>query len=595
MKYSSTSSIATATIALATAIISQSPTPVNAQGCGLGDDIACYNGGTCTDGPKNYLELGIPTFDFLAEQKRGMHCTCEGEGVPYGDFTKGFTGVHCDVPFEACDNGKVCFHEGSCVAEQFQSGEYHCQCPMDPKHQVWAGTSCTVPAEDFCDEDDFYDITGGKWFCTRGGTCINGEKDLSKKCDCPAGTFGLHCEFTEEQSCSLKCSNGGHCKVGMKDFSKMEEYGLNIAEYLGGQELYGEHCVCPQGFSGVKCETENVQRCGDGICFNGAECVQTVSLDGKQVYDEFCRCQADENGGFAGKYCEHASTTSCPAPYGHDPAEYFCTNGGECPDSPHLPCKCKEGFTGPKCEIQPGANENNEFDCDLDCGIHGVCFYGQSPVIDEELEALQGNSDLSFLTDNRHCRCDEGYVGIQCELKKKDTRCNDDEHFCIHGHQCLPDADQYTCDCRAAMVLLSNHDEGYCETRAAEYCLEPGLENPQFCSNHGKCWGVIEAGDDDVRCLCDKEWTGKYCEMEALDSSGIASQALTGFLFTLFCIALFFGSILLIGRWRKGERDIEYEQAYGTDQVHNPYGEVDSDLSDGSDSEEYEFKEIAII
>ena len=101
--------------------------------------------------------------------------------------------------------------------------------------------------------------------------------------------------------------------------------------------------------------------------------------------------------------------------------------------------------------------------------------------------------------------------------------------------------------------------------------------------------------DSDVRCLCDKEWTGKYCEMEALDNSGIASQALTGFLFTLICIAFFFGTILLIGRWRKGERDIEYEQAYGNDQVHNPYGEVDSDLSDGSDSDEYEFKEIAII
>ena len=124
----------------------------------------------------------------------------------------------------------------------------------------------------------------------------------------------------------------------------MAEYGLDINTYLGGQEQYGEHCVCPQGFSGATCQVEDIVRCGQGICFNGAECVQTVSLDGTEVYNEYCRCIAevgDGDGGigevhvqYAGKFCEHVASTSCKTPYGHNPDEYFCTNGGGCPDEP---------------------------------------------------------------------------------------------------------------------------------------------------------------------------------------------------------------------------------------------------------------------
>lgn len=160
-------------------------------------------------------------------------------------------------------------------------------------------------------------------------------RDLAKKCTCPTGTFGLHCEYSEAQECTLKCMNGGKCQIGLKDFSHMEDYGLDIISYLGGQDIYGQHCVCPEGYSGVKCETEDVVRCGKGICFNGAECVQTVSLDGTTVYNQYCRCKQDAAGStFAGKFCEHEATTYCPAPYGHNPDEYFCANGGECPEEP---------------------------------------------------------------------------------------------------------------------------------------------------------------------------------------------------------------------------------------------------------------------
>ena len=101
----------------------------------------------------------------------------------------------------------------------------------------------------------------------------------------------------------------------------------------------------------------------------------------------------------------------------------------------------------------------------------------------------------------------------------------------------------------------------------------------------------------DIRCFCEEGWTSKYCELEGLGSKNVASRTFTGFLATLFAIGSVFGGILLLQRWRKRDGDIEYEQPCDGNRVHNPYGDIDSDLSDeGSDQEDvYEFKEVAII
>jgi hypothetical protein len=151
-------------------------TTVHAGPCGQGDDIACYNGGICTNGTKSYSTLGLPELPFLLVPSiRDMHCTCPNEPAYPGHAS--LTGVHCDIPYQVCPDGKhVCFNGGSCEKEQFRNDQYHCLCPQDPNFDVWAGKSCEYIATDFCQEDEFYDLTGGKWFCTQGGTCNNGEK-----------------------------------------------------------------------------------------------------------------------------------------------------------------------------------------------------------------------------------------------------------------------------------------------------------------------------------------------------------------------------------------------------------------------------------
>jgi hypothetical protein len=116
-------------------------------------------------------------------------------------------------------------------------------------------------------------------------------------------------------------------------------------------------------------------------------------------------------------------------------------------------------------------------------------------VVDEELKALQ-DSGLDFLVDNKHCRCEKGFVGIGCEIEKRKTKCEDNEHFCLHGLECIPDSDQYTCDCRDAASLLTSYDGNFCDHRAAEFCQGLGANDQTFCSNHGGCWGNIGVGNE---------------------------------------------------------------------------------------------------
>ena len=160
---------------------------IEITGCGNGDDISCLNGGTCKDGPKLYNELGFPNFNFLTQELRNMHCSCPNE--PAFPDHKGLTGIHCQIPYEMCPmpvtgsgtgsgsgSGQTfCFNGGTCERAQFNNDQYHCACPQDPRDTVWAGLNCIVEATDFCEEDGFFDVTGGKWFCTHGGTCVNGE------------------------------------------------------------------------------------------------------------------------------------------------------------------------------------------------------------------------------------------------------------------------------------------------------------------------------------------------------------------------------------------------------------------------------------
>lgn len=588
--------------------------------------------GTCTKGPKNYAEALGASLDhiLMPTEANGMHCICPDEKSASSGANKltGVSGPHCGSSFERCPDNSICFNGGYCQSDSHDRSKWHCACPEDLRYNgfekygdgydahhgtsnVWTGLYCEVPASDFCSEQDhYYDLTGGRWFCSNGGVCVDNEDNLANKCDCPAGYFGMHCEYKEEAAekevpkCDLECKNGGGCETGAKSWEKVEpfkklmEEGFNITEILGSN-IRGQHCVCPKGFTGLQCEKdsedfERYSKCGDGVCFNDATCVEETSIDGKKVYDYHCSCKTSKVGSFAGEYCQHESTTYCPAPKGHDASKYYCVNGGKCPLKVHDACTgCNDGYTGPRCEtkIEVSKDEDEEETCDLVCQNGGECFFGDSPVVDKTILKLQG---LQQLMDNKHCRCQEGFIGLRCEMRFE--RCQEGEHYCLHGSGCVSDNDEFTCDCKEASTALVSYAGHYCEHAATEFCTEPGEQGSHsFCTNHGQCKGTVGKDEDHIGCDCEEGWLGDYCEFDRNDyrTGGVATKIFFSFILVVtFSVLVFCISI----KCRKRQANHSYyESAAGPQEVAlSPYGDDHSSSSDESD-DDYEMKEVTII
>ena len=95
---------------------------------------------------------------------------------------------------------------------------------------------------------------------------------------------------------------------------------------------------CPQGFSGVDCDT-NTDDCAQNLCQNGS-CV-----DGLDSY--FCDCTS----GYEGDFCEENTDNCSPNP---------CENNGTCEDGlDAYRCHCPSGFGGLHCESTLGEDPTN--------------------------------------------------------------------------------------------------------------------------------------------------------------------------------------------------------------------------------------------
>ncbi len=149
-------------------------------------------------------------------------------------------------------------------------------------------------------------------------------------CICPEHRGGTHCEFLEdealEEECHLECQHGT-CAKGFKTYENLIGTGPFPAQLAYDViSITGEHCVCPNGYTGLTCEIA-VQSCGsDKNCYNGSTC----------VYDEngnpLCDCDSAHTNevSFAGTSCEQESTTHCEPSLDQDQKDAFCTNGGVC-------------------------------------------------------------------------------------------------------------------------------------------------------------------------------------------------------------------------------------------------------------------------
>ena len=151
--------------------------------------------------------------------------------------------------------------------------------------------------------------------CQNGGSCNDLGCDYS--CSCPAGYYGMHCEFTP--CTSNPCQNGGACA------------------HING----AYSCLCPPGYSGTQCQNTP---CSSHSCQNGATCVIAGSS-----YN--CICPP----GYSGTYCQYTPCSS-----------HSCLNGATCVIAgSSYNCICPPGYSGTYCQYTP---------CTLNCcGSRGTC------------------------------------------------------------------------------------------------------------------------------------------------------------------------------------------------------------------------------
>ncbi|NXV57103.1 SVEP1 protein, partial [Molothrus ater] len=210
--------------------------------------------------------------------------------------------------------------------------------------------------------------------CHNNGTC----KQLGSGyiCICPLGYTGLKCETQVDECKSSPCQNNGICKDGIGTFV----------------------CLCQPGYSGLLCE-EDINECSSSPCLNGAHCV-----DGKNGY----RCTCAE--GFTGTrdHCEREMNECLSNP---------CLNRAVCEDRVgSFSCKCLPGFTGVLCE-------RNIDEClSRPCRNGATCRDGIN----------------SF-----RCLCVTGYTGQNCEVNINDCASSP----CLNQATCVDALNSYVCKC----------------------------------------------------------------------------------------------------------------------------------------------------
>ncbi|KAL7531529.1 hypothetical protein ACHAXR_004098, partial [Thalassiosira sp. AJA248-18] len=284
----------------------------------------------------------------------------------------------------------------------------------------------------------------------------------------------------------------------------------------------GEHCVCPDGWTGLRCEIA-AKRCGPKkFCYNGSTC--KYDGNGQPMCD--CNEAHTEDVSYAGLSCEQESARYCMPGLEQDKKDAFCTDHGECiedPENRHKGCVCEDGWSGDLCDIEAEV----EPVCDLDCQNKGSCRFGVKGYKDS-YDALNLPVHAKKEEDGMHCSCPDGFTGLKCEVDI--NHCHNagtsetEQHFCLNGVPCSPDNPdfdgvfkKFSCQCDQG-----HHDEisqmlagRFCEYAVTEFCAEESARHSHsFCTNGGKCKRYNKRDDSEHHgCCCPEGYEGDYCQL----------------------------------------------------------------------------------
>ena len=158
--------------------------------------------------------------------------------------------------------------------------------------------------------------------------------------------------------------------------------------------------------------------------------------------------------------------------------------------------------------------DDGDLFCPFPCFHGSQCAWGAADFSDhphpngEPLDIHVEDSRLG-----KHCECTEGFTGLRCAKKYKS--CNDGQHFCYHGGECISGLEdqfgneQLFCDCTNAVDEHGVRFIGkYCEVPTEQPC---NLDRSVFCVNGGYCKDDFEDATHRP-CRCGPDHDGPHCE-----------------------------------------------------------------------------------
>ncbi|CAF1213556.1 unnamed protein product [Adineta steineri] len=393
-------------------------------------------------------------------------CYNQGTCVPMGPQNNfmclcqpGFGHYDCSIYLGLACNSNVCLNGGTC---DYNNANIRCICPNG-----FTGPRCE------------WNTVCSSNTCLNGGTCRQIAVTMAE-CLCATGFTGPTCSLRD--SCvNFPCKNGGACTT------LLTNTGTNWSAY---------RCVCPPGIYGQNCDTP-ISSCANMLCPSNKICSE-------QPTGPICTC----SGNKVGTFCQYDNpcTVSSSSP------SSYCLNGSTCvasnTDPPIATCLCREGFSGPQCNLQ----RLNEPCSSNPCQSRGYCALGRSNTSyscicsNNYTGALceRSNPCLSSPCSNNAvcqsqwntthtwyiCNCTQTFTGPKCET----SLLNPCGGLCMNGSPCV----------NGACVCPAQYTGTFC-----------GYSNPcqsSLCRNGGLCQPNYNSTSVSFTCTCQIPYTGVYCE-----------------------------------------------------------------------------------
>lgn len=442
--------------------------------------------------------------------QNGGYCYCGQEGA--------WSGLNCSQPACPVINGQICNGKAQCINGQCMNSQERCNTDND-----FTGCGCQFNLTDACFANEISPACSG----SHNGLCeVSNTTNISYGCECNNGYTGKYCQNSPCGVSNCNAANeGGTCQVptdGSAPFCKCD------VEQAG--------CVGFQGciFGGDNCQCDITQVCG--VINNKGRGDEVLSCNGQG----FCNVTNQNN-------CTTVPTTA--------------------------QCICNDGFTGPKCQIEP---------CPVDCGPNGncvddgsgghvcqcfdtwyptggpapcsqsTCTYGVPSSIGFGATCQCNNTKFAYTTPcnlpNHNCTtlacnstngltCSTVNCAINPRCQDRSTMtctpgCNIGFDPC-GGNTCF----NGLCTCHWSSFL--NTSTGVCDSHCAPWPQTIGIEfsgtlqNPVFRScdcapafsflpdcSQPTCQNGGELLPDGLSCKCPPEWYGTHCETDFCNLHG---------------------------------------------------------------------------